>query len=193
MSKVNVLEFPSLTDEEFQKIQAAAHNIYLRYGGNIEYDDIVQAICLDVLEHPARYKGTEKQLTMRYRGAGLRYCEKERVDYLHFADQHVYSSDDVRLALASYYCNPDCLDEPDPALLDLKAVLFDLREKHYWALERRFTAPGPSTEYDRKLTGEAISILTAWMNRRRAADFPHEGPGARRAISNSRAVAAMES
>lgn len=178
-----------IPDKVYEEMGDVARNLSRRYDWEFEADDIRQEIAMDYIAFPSRYQCNEYQLTQRLYGAGYRYCEKERRRYLHYSDQYIYSSNDVRSLLKRYYDD----DIESVEKLDLVNAMKALREKHLRVLVKRYVTGDKLSEYERKLLNETVKILTHQMNTNEALKTDsrgwHEGPGSRRAITNANALA----
>src|SRR5690606_20574302 len=108
----------------------------------------------------------------------------ERIDYDYFSGNYCYSSNEVRKALE----NGILTQRPtkvNPISVDIHEALPRLSEKNREILAAKFI----NRDYDgyRVYVTRAIDKLTELMNRashREKHDY-HDGPGSRRAISNS--------
>ena len=95
-----------ITTEVIDDVDKAARVVVKSYPGTFELDDVRQAIVVAILENPkaflnAKSKG-EAVLFAAYKRAGFRYCQDETVRYVHYSDQWVYSSEEVKSLLPEY-------------------------------------------------------------------------------------------
>lgn len=98
------------------EIYRAARQAANAYGGKFDADDIAQAISLDILANPTRYRSIRGALFMVIlRRAGIRYCAEESARYLAFSEQYIYSAEEVKQLLGQYYKSeswPNGLGQP---------------------------------------------------------------------------------
>ncbi|MFD8527842.1 hypothetical protein ACFV0L_10580 [Streptosporangium canum] len=69
-----------------------------------EVEDIAQAICLDMVEHPQRYRSIRGNLFFEaLKKAGYRYCQDQASRNLRTYDEYTYSADEIIELLYRFY------------------------------------------------------------------------------------------
>lgn len=172
-----------------ENIERAAQKVAREWAGVIEPDDVVQEIALRLLEK--NYATTVAELSEDEQYAtlvkiGKQIASQYRSDYDHFSGNFIYSTNEVRALLGSGALE-DQDTEYSPEYHDLREAYTRLPSRHANVLDRRFLF-GEEVEY-RAQVSRAIDALTAEMNRNGRQEETHEGPGARKALSNAAAAA----
>lgn len=202
------------------EIYRAARQAANAYGGKFDADDIAQAISLDILANPTRYRSIRGALFMVIlRRAGIRYCAEESARYLAFSEQYIYSAEEVKQLLGRYYKSEswpnglgqpairdeetftdyrDRLEEWNNAtklvidMLDIEYAISKVSEAQRRVIVKRYRDKERlANKYEVNKHAEAIKFLTFHINQRminRVAGEGHEGPGARRVMSNAYAL-----
>src|SRR5690606_30008929 len=112
----------------------------------------------------------------------------ERIDYDHFSGNYCYSSKEVRSALEKGVLRQQPT-KADPISIDIHTAFEQLSDEKKEELVRRYVKfePAGETSRERMRTQRAVDKLAELMNRagHREKHEYHDGPGSRRAISNS--------
>lgn len=183
-----------ITTEVMDDVDKAARVVVKSYPRTFELDDVRQAIVLAILENPkafanAKEKG-EAVLFAAYKRAGFRYCQGETVRYVHYSDQWVYSSEEVKSLLPEYFRAlgdpselPEARINTEKAVIkfaDLDEAYGRLRPSHKRVLAKRYNDKETLTRSEQNTHSKAIKLLTHYVNyaqeRRRREEFWHDGP-----------------
>lgn len=196
------LEFEELTELADKVAKSKARE----YPG-IEAEDIRQEILVRVLESPDSLTGFGGGALRRtFEAVATRYCATERYRYTFHSGQYVYTPDEVRALFEEAFYDPGAWEHPPVkesyelsitsggvvvALWDLREAFGALKPAEKEVIEARYRNGFTLTETERKRCNRAIDSATRILNRRitEKSTAPHNGPGARRAISNAEAVA----
>lgn len=94
-----------MNPEEYeQEIGISARSAAKSFGGRFDWDDIAQAITLDMLAHPKIYDGLKGNLLMWVlKRTAMKWCAQECAKFLKFGDQTIYSSEELKPLLFKYY------------------------------------------------------------------------------------------
>lgn len=94
-----------LDPADFQnEIYRAARQAANNYGGKFDVDDIAQAISVDMIENHSRYGSIKGNLFFEIlKRSGIRYCAEECARYLTFSEQYIYSSEELKRLLVTFY------------------------------------------------------------------------------------------
>jgi hypothetical protein len=203
------------------EIYRAARQAANAYGGKFDVDDIAQAISLDMMTNPTRYKSIRGSLFMVIlKRSGIRYCAEESARYLAFSEQYIYSSEEVKELLDLFYrpeswpnglAQPVISDEESLEefqgrleewnnatkliidMMDIEYAISKVSEAQRRVIIKRYRDKEKlANKYESNKHSEAIKYLTSHINQRmisRVVGNGHEGPGARRVISNASALA----
>lgn len=177
------------------EIYRAARQAANAYGGKFDVDDIAQAISLDMMTNPTRYKSIRGSLFMVIlKRSGVRYCAEESARYLAFSEQYIYSSEEVKDLLDLYYRPeswPNGLSQPviteDESLVEFQErleewnnatkLVIDMMDIEY-AIEKVSEAQRRvivkryrdkeklANKYELNKHAEAIKYLTSHINQR---------------------------
>lgn len=177
------------------EIYKAARHASNAYGGKFDVDDIAQAICLDMMANPTRYRSIRGSLFMVIlKRSGVRYCAQESARYLAFSEQYIYSSEEVKDLLDLYYRPeswPNGLTQPvitdDETLgefqerleewnnatkliidmLDIEYALSKVSEAQRRIVVKRYRDREKlANKYEHNKHAEAIKYLTSHINQR---------------------------
>lgn len=171
-------------------IQFIARAVAFEWPKATTEEDLAQEMYIRLAETPASVDKL-KELDRRSRLGWLkRIAEQiasiERTDYDHFSGNYCYSSNEVRKALE----NGVLTQHPtkvNPISVDIHEALPRLSEKNREIIAAKFV----NRDYDgyRVYVTRAVDKLTELMNRasHREKHEYHDGPGSRKAISNSAA------
>ena|SRR5690606_17800558 len=198
-----------ITADVMNDVDKAARVVVKSYPGTFELDDVRQAVFLAILENPkafinAKEKG-EAVLFAAYKRAGFRYCQGETARYVHYSDQWVYSSEEVKSILPEYFRTlgdpaelPEARIDTEKAVIkfaDLDEAYGKLRPSHKRVLAKRYNDKEPLTRSEQNTHSKAIKLLTHYVNyakeRKRREEFLHDGPklGARPSTAHALARA----
>ena len=198
-----------ITTEVMDDVDKAARVVVKSYPGTFELDDVRQAIVVAILENPkaflnAKSKG-EAVLFAAYKRAGFRYCQDETVRYVHYSDQWVYSSEEVKSLLPEYFKTlgdpselPEARINTEKAAIkfaDLDEAYGKLRPSHKRVLAKRYNDKENLTRSEQNTHSKAIKLLTHYINyaqeRKRREEFLHDGPkkGSRPSTAHALATA----
>jgi hypothetical protein len=134
---------------------------------------------------------------------GLTFAAKERYRYIVETSQYVYTPREVRALLEHCYYDPSAWDVPTGrddwlsaeidgqsigvSLIDIKVAMEKIKPEHRYTLEQRYFEGDSSLE--RKRVSRAVDSLVRALNRKvNGSEGEHDGPGARRAMSNGEAL-----
>lgn len=177
------------------EIYRAARQAANAYGGKFDVDDIAQAISLDMMTNPTRYKSIRGSLFMVIlKRSGVRYCAEESARYLAFSEQYIYSSEEVKDLLDLYYRPeswPNGLSQPviteDETLvefqerleewnnatklvidmMDIEYAIAKVSEAQRRVIVKRYRDKEKlANKYEQNKHAEAIKYLTAHINQR---------------------------
>lgn len=180
-------------DEWVEEISRAAHIVARKWPGVIDADDVNQEIwvrllsqktsALDALDPDARLRTLVR--------IGDQVAADYRNDHEVFSGNVYYGTDDVRALLkkgllAKRREDLDAASETLTEFIDLHegAVMLRNTQPQHAAVVSDVFLFGNEDD-DRKRATRAVDALTRCMNRVHTTRYAHEGPGSRRAISNS--------
>jgi hypothetical protein len=204
-------------------IQKGSKWVSMHYGGRFSADDVAQGIVLDILQNPSRYNqiaGNFRFLIIKR--AGLRYCAQQSAMFLTYGDQYIYSSEELKGYLETYYLEL-VVARKDPGtqpVLSADETYEQFRNRvEIWSersnlfiegadithglalltgsqrriIEKKYRDKEPVlSKYEQNLHSIAMMYLTSHVNERASkahdVDHFHEGPGARRAMSNQASI-----
>lgn len=183
-----------ITTEVMDDVDKAARVVVKSYPRTFELDDVRQAIVLAILENPKAFANAKEKgegvLFAAYKRAGFRYCQDETVRYVHFSDQWVYSSEEVKALLPEYFKTlgdpselPEARINTEKAVIkfaDLDEAYRKLRPSHKRVLAKRYNDKEHLTRSEQNTHSKAIKLLTHYINyaqeRKRREEFLHDGP-----------------
>lgn len=198
------------------EINGAARRVSRDFGTRFDWEDIAQAIALDMVEQPKVYNGLRGSLfSAILRRTGRRWCVKECAKFLKFGDQTIYSSEELKKLLPRFYQAsswPNGLSQPSwddyddidefkevleewasdtTLVIDLfdVAYAFNMLPKSQRRIIEKKYRDGEKlvSKYELNLHGKAIRYLTYHVNHR-IEDKGMSKP-ARSVVSNREAIA----
>lgn len=193
--------FSTVSDEEVKKMAKEVSWAVHRKSPGVEQADIESAILLEIVEVCADMRDPSAgRVEAILRKAATIYAAKERYRMMLETSQYIYTSKEVRALLKTYW-DPMSWDVPTGrddylqaeverrvagvSLIDLQSCMDGLKVNHRRNLERKFR---DNQEVDTQLVYRAVDALVRALNRnvvQKTKD--HNGPGARRAMTNARA------
>lgn len=183
----------AVTDEFREKVRKAARSV--ASGMNqIEADDVEQDIWVRLLEDTKYYDElcSQEDPFQSLKRIGKQEAYKQNSAYEYYTGDYTYNPKEVRGLLSEYLI--DVTLESVAEHVDLVEGLLLLREKNsalFKVLIDKFvhnTEP-TNTAY----TTRAVETLAQMMNQvNKAARYSYEGPGSRRALTNTQAQARTE-
>lgn len=198
--------FSSASEEEVIKLaEKVGRKVHRKYPV-VERQEIVGEALAKLAEVKDKLEAPTKGHLFRVlERAAFRYAAEERYRMMLESSQYIYTSSEVRSLLRRYW-DPNEWDVPTArddyltadiagnvvtvSLVDIQVCLEDLKPNYKRDLERKFRDDHP---VDSKMVQRAVDALTKALNRQFVQKTrDHEGPGARRAISNARAQAITE-
>lgn len=190
------------------EIDRLADSLAIQWPG-IDKDDIRQEMWIKVCQNweaVSRHEDAEKIALGLAKKAGQGYCSNERYFYQAQTAEWIYTPAEVRHILAQYYFDNDAwtaaptkpqagrqtveADGLSIALIDVKIAIERLSEAHQAILIRAFHGAESLSAGDRKRLQRAVDNVVKFLNRQVSQRFDHsdhDGPGSRKAISNSQA------
>jgi DNA-directed RNA polymerase specialized sigma24 family protein len=189
-------------DEWRKKIRKMAFQIIRDYP-DLELEDVMQEMWIGILMAQAKGKlltPSERHVESTLRYIGTEYAQEQRNQHLTLSVQYAYRTRDIRKLFENFFEKQTWLDAevPDDAKSELGPVQLELLGdlgRAYARLPLQYKqiifrvfflqeTPENSTERVRlsHALGRCAEILNSYQPRRR-----HEGPGARKAISNATA------
>ncbi|MEV2279304.1 hypothetical protein AB0I72_27375 [Nocardiopsis sp. NPDC049922] len=185
----------SITDEVVKDVHKAASIVANRYPGRFHKEDVAQAIFLDLMERNKAFANAQDRgsaiLFSAYKRSGHRYCQAELNRYIHFSDQHMYSSEDLKKILPDYFRSVGDVAKLEDAsvgitglvidFLDLDCAFSALRKSHKAVLARKYYHEETLSRSEQNLHSKAIKLLTGYVNERKNRQMTyetvtHEGP-----------------
>lgn len=182
----------TITDEFREKVKKAARSV--SSGMNqIEADDVEQDIWVRLLEDVGYYNELCEQEDpfQSLKRIGKQEAYKQNSAYEFYSGDYVYAPKEVRGLLSEYLI--DVTLESVAEHVDLVEGLLLLKEENknrFHILINKFVH---GVEGNPGRTNESVESLAKCMNRvNKAARYSYEGPGSRRALTNSQAMARTE-
>ncbi|SDH17977.1 hypothetical protein SAMN05421505_11281 [Sinosporangium album] len=167
----------------------------------IEAEDISAHVILHACENSElfeRHLDHDAWLWSVLYATAIRYCNKQTIDWMYYSGQYVYTPQEVRdLLIKAHTTNSDIDDyvkvnDATVAVIDLVRAFGDLRPSDQDVIRRKLDGE-PVTETERKQYYRATEYLTRLLNKRLSGpDTRTDGPGTRKALSNSQAIAATQ-
>lgn len=192
--------FENLTTEEvIQMASKVGRRVARRFPG-VEADDIASAALTELVRTKDQIKEpTEGNVYKILEKFGIRYADKERYDYIVNSSQYVYTPREVRALLKEAYFVEEMWNTPSGrddrlsatieqdvvvvSLLDVEEALGQTSGRYRDVVTRAFYM---GEEVDSKELTRAVDDVTKHLNRHiNRSKYGHEGPGARRAITNA--------
>jgi hypothetical protein len=184
-----------ITDDVVADVRKAASVVASRYPSKFLAEDVAQEIFLDISINSKGYQWASDRgkglLFNAYKRAGFKFVMRERNRYLHFSDQYMYSSEEVKKLLAEYYRAVGDITELDEvkldtgdvviSFLDLDSAFSTLRFSYKVVLAKRYHDDEPLTRSEQNTHSKAIKQLTQSINdavsrRNGVAQLSHDGP-----------------
>lgn len=179
----------TITDDFREKVKKAARSV--ASGTNqIEADDVEQDIWVRLLEDTKYYNTLCEQEDpfQSLKRIGKQEAYKQSNAYEHYSGQYTYTPGEVRGLLNEYLV--DVTIEAISEHIDLVEGLLILREDSPTRFKILVDKYVRNVELDRKATLRAVESLVINMNQvNKAARYSYEGPGSRKAMTNSQAIA----
>lgn len=170
----------------------------------IDSDDIYQELAILLItkeEQLTRNALSDSYIKKALQNVAYNYCMSERDSHFVFSGSYDYRTDDVRLMLEKYFAGmsaemfvPDdakTIESDDHLVIngDIARAVEQLSETELNTLEDGIFGDEPSTPAERKRYSRAVKKVTRILNEN-ANDkaFGYEGPGARKVITNRKAL-----
>lgn len=128
------------------------------------------------------------------------FCKRERSAQMFFTDDYLYRPDDVRDLLQEHYEQTEKAWIPEDArtengnddvvmLVDIAQAVESLPHNYKVILFRKYVLDDVEEPKDRQTLSRAVRKVTEVLNTKRKHDMQnHEGPGARKVITNAHAM-----
>jgi len=196
-----------MTPDEVEELESlagqAARRVAAQWPGTVEKEDLEQEIIVHLLERPGALDRLFEEPNPRVRQSflikvGHQLASQMQADYDRFSGNYRYDAGQVRGFLErQLWLNGD---KPSTEKLDLAEALASLADKnssYYAAVINRFVhemVPDRANTSQFNTIQRAVEALTDLMNRIGEEREKHytEGPGSRKAMSNSQARYATE-
>ena len=196
--------FPKVSAEKVQELaRKVGRRVAAEYPG-VDAEDIASEAVTRLMAKAHRIEDPTAGYVYRVLERDARaYAASVRYDYIVSTSQYVYTPREIKALLAEVYYNPGCWDVPSAhddllsgeidirtvgvSLMDIRAAMEQISPEHREALDRRF---GAGEDVHRQRVTRAVEALTRVINRHAArvsSGRNHEGPGSRKAMSNSEA------
>lgn len=178
-----------------EDVNKAASIVASRFPGKFDREDVAQAIYLDILKNTGGYENAAGKggavLFSAYKRAGFRYCQIEKNSYLHFSDQHMYSTEEIKKILPDYFRALGDVAEFEESRVGISNLVIDfmtldvafshLRKSHKEVLAKRYYQEEPLTRSEQNAHSKAIRFLAGYVNesvyKQNGYDtYLHEGP-----------------
>lgn len=178
-----------ITDEFREKVRKAARSV--ASGVNqVEADDVEQDIWVRLLEDTQYYLTLCEQEDpfQSLKRIGKQEAYKQSSAYEHYSGNYTYNPGEVRGLLGEFLI--DVTVEAISEHVDLVEGLLLLRDTNKNQFNNIINKWVHGVEGNPGRTNEAVSKLTLMMNQvNRAARYSYEGPGSRKALTNTQAIA----
>ncbi|GAA3136872.1 hypothetical protein GCM10010466_29610 [Planomonospora alba] len=191
-----------------EKVMSVAVSVGRRVAGDwpmFDPEDITQEILTQACTRPADYNGMDTgTLYHSLTREAVAWCARERADYVTRSARYLYTPAEVRELLelwadggeAAWSLPPTkdgYLAAPDAGNIvvnvwDVKTAIGKLPESWQAVIIRRIVGE-TLTPAEYRTWCRAVDRLTLTLNRTVNRLTEHDGPGARRAVSNTRALA----
>jgi hypothetical protein len=187
-----------ISPELTRAVKRVARSVAFNWPDTVLADDLEQDLWVEILTSPATLaavQGAEPPLQYRLlTRLANRKAGSQRDDYEFFSGNFKYAVDDVK-KLLSRGALTEALSGFDSALIDLDIATDALPPQYLDAVERRYiNQEVPKAGADKERLSAALASLTTQMNRsnkQRCAEHL-DGPGTRKAMSNSASRAVTE-
>lgn len=182
----------AITEEFREKVDKAARSVAGR-SNQIEWEDLSQDMWVWMLENPTQY---DKYCEMEDPHKNLMKIAKQEAykannAYEHYSGNYTYTPGEVRGLLNEYLF--EVTIENIAESVDLVEGLLMLRSEAPGYFKTVIDKWVHGKEGDRGTTSKAVDKLTILMNQvNQAARYSYEGPGSRRALTNTQAQARTE-
>lgn len=160
-------EFASLYFETVREMSETIHRKF----GTVEAEDIEQGVWEAVVQSfDKAFTGLARDTARaRLYRVGMRYQNREDLDYMYFAGNYHYSPSEVRLKLATCAWS-DVEKCPDiDAKIDLRAAFTALPPKQRMAVFKRFgmrVLAGELSSSEKRSEERGVDGITNWLNRK---------------------------
>lgn len=182
----------TITDEFREKVNKAARSVAGR-SNLIEWEDLSQDMWVWMLENPTQY---EKYCDMEDPHKNLTKIAKQEMykqnsAYEYFSGDYMYAPKEVRGLLTEYLI--DVTLESVAEHVDLVEGMLMVKSDAPAYFKTIIDKWVNGSEVHANMVSKSVDKLTQCMNRvNKAARYSYEGPGSRRALTNSQAMARTE-
>jgi hypothetical protein len=178
-----------ITEEFREKVNKAAKSVAGR-NGTVEWEDLSQDIWVRLLEDTKYYNTLCEQEDpfQSLKRLAKQEIYKQNSALEHFSGNYTYTSGEVRVLLDQYLI--DVTLERVSEHVDLVEGLLLLKDQNKNRFNVLINKWVHGVEGHTQRTVEAVDSLVKNMNQvNKAARYSYEGPGSRKALSNSQAIA----
>lgn len=188
-------------DEWFEYSERVAASFSRSYPG-VDAEDIKQELDVMLVEKKEQFlaqDNPESYIRVSMKHCATAFCKRERSAQMFWTDDYLYRPDDVRELLQEHYEAIEKAWIPEDArtengndavvmLVDIEQAVASLNVSYKSILFRKYVLDDVEEPKDRQTLSRAVRKVTEVLNTKRKRDMAnHEGPGARKVISNAHA------
>lgn len=173
--------------------------IAVREFDGIDPEDVESLLLEKVFRYPDRYEkhiDNAGWLWAALYGDAIAHCRKMIRDFMFYSAEYYYTPEEVReLLKQAYDAEVDeyiYINEATISLIDLQVAFNKLNMRDRDLLSRKYGNKEKLPESDRRACYRAVEHLTAALNgtitENSKARATHDGPGARKVLSNAQAI-----
>lgn len=178
----------TITDEFREKVDKAARSV--AGGAQLEWEDLSQDMWVWMLENPTQYNNyiTLEDPFKQLKKVAKQEAYKQNSALEYYSGNYTYSPGEVRGLLNEYLI--DVALEAISEHVDLVEGLLLLKDANTNQFNNIINKWVNGVEGNPGRTNEAVARLTQMMNQvNKAARYSYEGPGSRKVLTNTQAIA----